>query len=221
MTSPRAKKDKKWLAVQFPLTTFADDQNHSGTGAMNELLAALVVLVCGVVAMPLADRGRNVTTSDIDLVNKNSWSIISNSELVPDPQGTNWAGAILHGTTPQDLDGFKVREIDGFGWVLRSAQAQNELRFKWKFGLQCSGSYHGHGAFIMDAGIVVTDYKPTWGYNVNATTAVEVYNLGTTAEPVAGLLFHIELSVRTLLQSLTKTCRVMLYGTCHYNIIQC
>lgn len=207
--------------VQFPLPTFADSTESSDNVAMNELLVALAVLVCGVVAMPSTGRDPCANISDIELVNKHAWAIISNSEVVPDPEGTNWAGAIPRGLNPQDLAGFKAHGIDGFGWVLKGAQAQNELHFKWKFGLQCAGSYQGHGAFLMGAGIVITDYKPLWGYNVNATTSVEVYNFGTATDPVAGLLFHVDLTVRTLLQSVTKTCHVMVYGTCQYKVIQC
>jgi len=165
---------------------------------------------------------QNVDISTIIAIGKAVWEIIKDGQPVVDYK-TDWAGAVPKGVSWGELEGFKDYKWGPFQWDFDNVLGMTNVKFHWNFAWSCKGSYNGHGAFIMNAGVGVVEIYAAWGYTVDVTCTVDSnpVNYGTKVDPIAGLAVEVTLNVKSVLQSFTERCRVSLRGNCAGALISC
>ena len=164
----------------------------------------------------------NIDISTIIAIGKEVWEIIKEGKPVVDYK-IDYGGAIPKGVEWSDLEGFKSAKWGPFGWTFKDVYGIETVRFKWNFGFNCKGSYQGHGMFLTDVVTAVNEIYAAWGFTVNAVATVgqKPTNYGTKIDPIAGLPIEVTIDVKTVLQSFTEKCTVIVKGDCSGVVVSC
>lgn len=164
----------------------------------------------------------NIDISTIIAIGKEVWEIIKEGKPVVDYK-IDYGGAIPKGVEWSDLEGFKSAKWGPFGWTFKDVYGVETVRFKWNFGFNCKGSYQGHGMFLTDVVTAVNEIYAAWGFTVNAVATVgqKPTNYGTKIDPIAGLPIEVTIDVKTVLQSFTEKCTVIVKGDCSGVVVSC
>lgn len=182
----------------------------------------------GPVISEVISRPRMINaTDDIDIdkiiaIGKKVWEIIKAGQPVVDYKN-DWAGVVPKDAKWDDLEGFRDAKWGPFGWTFKNTIGMRTVEFKWHFAWSCKGSYNGHGSFLMNVGTAIETIYAAWGFTVNVNAAVDQnpVNYGTKIDPVAGLAIEVTLENKTVLQSFTQKCRVIVRADCTGTILSC
>ena len=164
----------------------------------------------------------NIDISTIITIGKEVWEIIKAGKPVVDYK-IDYGGVVPKGVDWTELEGFKSAKWGPFGWVFKDLYGLETVKFKWNFGFNCKGSYQGHGMFLTDVVTAVNEIYAAWGFTVNAVATVgqQPTNYGTKIDPIAGLPIEVTISVKTVLQSFTEKCTVVVKGDCSGVVVSC
>lgn len=130
------------------------------------------------------------------------WAIVEKGKPVTDvqytyanalPQGVRSA-AELESFSPLQARSFRVSAKNGFGITVYDITYTLVHRF--------GGSFNGKGKYLDSVTVLPSNVDNVWGYTVNlGVTGVSTVNLGTKADPVAGMTMELTLKVSTILKT--------------------
>lgn len=117
------------------------------------------------------------------------------------------ASAVPANTTRWDqLENWKAPRSKVISVVYKNLYGAEVVRFIYRINLLYGGSANGIGKYIGYASVEPVEISVSYMYTFNATASVDaVYNMGTNATPLAGMLLSINWTVETVLKKTTQT----------------
>lgn len=104
------------------------------------------------------------------------------------------------------LQNWKTPTSKVYAAVYKNLYGAEVVRFVYRVVLLAGGDVSGIGRYIGYASVEPVEMTTAYLYNFDARASVEsVYNLGTSANPVAGMLLKVTWTVKTVLKSTTVT----------------
>ncbi len=198
------QKEVKEVTEQFPefqtasVSPFADcDSNvqvdpFAGEGSLAETvnpLNAVEIFVDQIINIGrkiwgIIDAGRPVVNVNLAMANAL-------------PRGLSCWADLENWTAPQSKV-YQVAYENGFG--------SEVVTFNYRVTFVGGGSYNGVGKYITNAQIVPATLDVGWGFTFNAQAEVPaVFNMGTKADPLAGMQMMMKWSVDTAFQHVRES----------------
>lgn len=143
----------------------------------------------------------NIVMDQIVNMGQRVWNIVAKGKPVVNYQQYT-ASALPSGIEAwQQMQGWagkaitqEISVINGFG--------TEKVKFVYRVVFLYNGNVNGTGKYLGYATIEPANIKVGWGgYTFNAQVAVpEVFNMGTSANPIAGMKIQVKYSVDTIVQ---------------------
>lgn len=117
------------------------------------------------------------------------------------------ANAIPKGLTCwTQMTGWSAPQTQVFRVSYENFYGMKVIDFAFRVGFISGGSYQGKGKYVAQAQITPAEINVFWGFNLNAVVEIpQVYNQGTSEDPVAGLQMALKWTVDTVLQHQEQT----------------
>jgi len=105
-----------------------------------------------------------------------------------------------------DLQTWQMPEAKMYSASFRNGFGMEVVKLNYRVLWLPGGSVDGVGQYIGYAAMVPADVSVSWGFSLNAQASVpSVFNMGTRAEPVAGMqmamIYRVESPIKTIEQS--------------------
>lgn len=106
----------------------------------------------------------------------------------------------------QQLEGWSNPKSKYYEIVYKNLYGIEVAKLVYKIIYLAGGSYKGTGKYIGYVSVEPQEFKTAYLYTFNVQAAVEsVYNKGTTANPLAGMIININWTVSTILKTETQS----------------
>lgn len=139
-------------------------------------------------------------------IGKKIWAIIDAGRPVVNikldsanalPRGVNCWLDLENWQAPQSRV-YRVTYVNGFG--------SDVVTFNYRVSFIAGGSLNGVGQYITNAQIMPATVDVGWGFTFNAQAEVPaVFNMGSKAQPIAGLQMNMKWSVDTAFQHMQES----------------
>lgn len=129
------------------------------------------------------------------------WDVIKDNAPVVDVK-KQYAAALPDGAPRWDqLQEWQPPRARKYRLVVRNLAGVETVRLEYLFIHQYGGRYQGKGRYLSGVTVEPTFINARWGYTLNVgAKAVNVANVGTAEEPVAGMTLVLDWRVETGLQ---------------------
>ncbi|MGE5087372.1 MAG: hypothetical protein ACM3MG_13795 [Bacillota bacterium] len=142
-----------------------------------------------------------IDTSGVDQIiniGKAIWKIVEDGKPAV-TKNINTASALPRGVSCwTDLSGWSRPFYKTFLVQYENAYGMKVVDFRYRLIYMAGGNVDGVGKYITNATFVISKLNVSWGYTFNATVEVpSVFNLGTKANPLAGMQMNMHWTVDT------------------------
>lgn len=142
-----------------------------------------------------------ISASDVDQIiniGKAIWKIVEDGKPVV-TKTINTASALPRGISCwTDLSGWSRPIYKTYLVQYENAYGVKVVDFRYRLIYMAGGSVDGVGKYITNATFVISKLNVAWGFTFNATVEVPaVFNLGTKANPLAGIQMNMHWTVDT------------------------
>lgn len=133
------------------------------------------------------------------------WNVIEAGRPVSNYQRAQ-ANALPEGARSwQQLENWQRPTSKVFGVTYKNLYGMEVVKFVYRVILLYGGSANGTGRYIGYASVEPVEINVAFMYSFNAAASVpSVYNMGTRAAPVAGMLLNMNWTVETVLKKSTN-----------------
>jgi hypothetical protein len=197
--------DKKYFEIKKVTIQEVTDEQPSG------LLAQTYGVASDCSSLPVSPSSAfilngNLSPSAIDTsgvdqiinIGKAIWQIVEDGKPAV-TKTINTASALPRGVSCwTDLSGWSRPFYKTFLVQYENAYGVKVVDFRYRLIYMARGSVDGVGKYITNATFVISKLNVSWGFTFNATVEVpSVFNLGTKANPVAGMQMNMHWTVDT------------------------
>lgn len=147
----------------------------------------------------------DITLEDIVNIGQEIWKIVEAGKPVVNvtkasanalPRGVTCWDELENWQRPKSVK-YSASYRNGFGWEV--------VRFDFRLKYTAGGSHEGRGAYLTNVS-VLPDPDVLWGYDFKAEVKVDsIVNLGTKADPIAGMEISVNWIVKTIVKESQKT----------------
>lgn len=152
---------------------------------------------------PILDEvtGVGLVIDEIINIGKKVWNIIEMGRPVVNIK-TDVGTALPKGAKCWlDLQNWSIPQTQTYQAVFKNGFGASVVNLQFQVVSIAGGSVEGHGKYIGYATIIPTQVDVSWGYKLNANVTVQsVYNMGTKADPIAGMQLQMSYMVDTVLK---------------------
>lgn len=148
----------------------------------------------------------DVVVDKVINIGKKIWEIVQAGKPVLNIR-TDVATALPQGSRCWlDLQTWKMPESKLYSVSFKNGFGMEVVKMNYRVLWLPGGSVDGVGQFIGYAAVIPSDVSVAWGFSLNAQASVPtVFNMGTRAEPVAGMqmsmIYRVESPIQTTEQS--------------------
>lgn len=144
--------------------------------------------------------GVGVIIDKIVNIGKKVWAIIEMGRPVYNVK-TDVAHALPAGIECwSDLENWKAPQSKAWKVTYENQMGGKVVEFVYRVSYIAGGQYKGLGHYITQATVSVASLYVAWGYKFNVEGSVpSVFNMGTRANPVAGMQLNMKWSVDTVI----------------------
>jgi len=130
------------------------------------------------------------------------WTIIeANKPVVTVEQAPTLAALPKTAGCWTALANWQVPKTETYQVVYKNFFDMEVVSFQFRLQYNYGGSLNGHGKYLANVTVLPEQLNVLWGYTFNANVAADqAVNLGTTADPVAGLGMTLNWQVKTVLK---------------------
>ncbi len=165
----------------------------------------------------LASEGGDVSWGDVIIIGEKIWKIIENGKPVSDVEqkaGVHVIPACVDGRWSK-LQGWRLPAFKTYSLVYKNPYGMEVIRFTFTFSYNYGGNYRGWGRFLANVKVIPREASVAWGYKFNASVRVDekVLNVGTSANPVAGLGLQVQWRLSTVMRDIQEAQDIFVDGT--------
>jgi hypothetical protein len=150
--------------------------------------------------------------SKLDLIDKiinigsRLWNIVEKGKPVANYSGEKASALPQRALHWDQLSNWQIPKSKIINVSYKNLYGIEVVRFSYRIILLYGGSVNGVGRYIGYASVVPLEMKTAYMYTFNANANVDaVFNLGTSQDPVAGMVLNINWTVETVLSKVTIT----------------
>ena len=156
----------------------------------------------GMVYLEAAD----VAVDKIINIGTKIWNVIEKGKPIAN-YSNQTANALPQGALRwNQLQNWKQPTSKVYSAVYKNLYGVEVIRFVYRVVLLAGGNVGGVGKYIGYASVEPVEMTTAYMYNFDAKATVEsVYNLGSSSNPVAGMLLKLTWTVKTVLKTTTQT----------------
>lgn len=134
------------------------------------------------------------------------WAIIKEGKPVVRSE-MNSANALPRGVKCwTDLQGWSAPRSRSYRVIYRNGFDMPVVDFTYRLMFTSGGNVNGVGAYISNATFVPANLTVAWGFEFNAKASIPaVTNMGTTANPLAGMQMNMQWSVDSVVSHVEST----------------
>ncbi|MEQ1722935.1 MAG: hypothetical protein ABL930_07140 [Pseudobdellovibrio sp.] len=155
--------------------------------------------------------GRALTTADLIVdkvinIGTKIWTVVEKGRPVANYTGAK-ANALPQNALRWDqLSNWQMPKSKVISVVYKNLYGIEVVRFTYRIILLYGGSVNGVGRYIGYASVEPLEMTTAYMYTFNAKANVEaVFNMGTSQDPLAGMILNINWTVETVLKKTTVT----------------
>ena len=134
------------------------------------------------------------------------WNVLEKGKPVASYRNAKATAVPQNITAWQQLEGWKNPQSKYYEIVYKNLYGVEVAKLVYKIIYLSGGSYKGQGKYIGYVSVEPQEFKTAYLYTFNVQAAVEsVYNKGTSANPIAGMIININWTVSTILKTETQS----------------
>lgn len=172
----------------------------------------------GMTAIPELDQAELVVDKVINIGTK-IWKVIEKGTPVLTYSQTTGSAVPQNTKSWTDLENYKEPVTRVMKVSYKNFAFGEVVHFVYRVILVAGGSYHGVGSYIGYAAVEPIEMTPSYLYKLTATASIDnVYNKGTSANPVAGMVLTVRWSVSTIMSPLIGSHTFFLDGNGAINV---
>jgi hypothetical protein len=134
------------------------------------------------------------------------WNIVEKGKPVANYSGEKASALPQRALHWDQLSNWQIPKSKIINVSYKNLYGIEVVRFSYRIILLYGGSVNGVGRYIGYASVVPIEMKTAYMYTFNANANVDaVFNLGTSQDPVAGMVLNINWTVETVLSKVTIT----------------
>jgi hypothetical protein len=112
-----------------------------------------------------------------------------------------------------DLTGWQQPKSQTYEVSYKNGFHIEVVKFRFRLQFNYGGGVNGAGKFLANVSVVPDQLDVDWGYTFNASvTGEQATNLGTAAQPLAGIGLTVNWSVKTILKESDNTLHLFVQG---------
>jgi len=140
--------------------------------------------------------------SQIFTLGQKAWEIVqANKPVVNVGQSPMLSALPFNNGCWMDLVGWQQPKVQTYEVAYKNAFGMEVVQFRFRVQFNYGGSVNGAGKFLANVTVVPDTVNVTWGYTFSANvTGEQALNLGTAAQPLAGLGLTVNWSVKTVMK---------------------
>ncbi len=120
-----------------------------------------------------------------------------------------------------DLERWHAPKTQSYEVLYKNKFGMEVVKFRFRLQFTHGGSHAGMGRYIANATIMPAQIDVLWGYTFNAKLDVaQAVNLGTKADPIAGLEMNLHWNVKTWLKESENSVHFFITGNGDVNFDQ-
>lgn len=179
--------------------------------------AASAAPLAGATMMPELDQAELVVDKVINIGTK-IWKVIEKGTPILTYSQTTGSAVPKNTKNWTDLENYKEPQTRVMKVSYKNIFGE-VVHFVYRVILVAGGSYHGVGSYIGYAAVEPIEMTPSYLYKLTATATVDtVFNKGTSANPVAGMVLTVRWSVSTVTTPLIGSHTFFLDGNGAINV---
>lgn len=134
------------------------------------------------------------------------WKVLEKGKPVASFRNAKATAVPQNITTWQQLQGWMNPKSKYYSITYKNVYGIEVAKLVYKIIYLSGGSYNGQGHYIGYVSIEPQEFKTAYMYTFNVQAAIEsVYNQGTSADPIAGMILNINWTVSTVLKTETQS----------------
>lgn len=134
------------------------------------------------------------------------WNVLEKGKPVSSYRNAKATAVPQNITTWQQLEGWQNPKSKYYEILYKNVYGVEVAKLVYKIIYLTGGSFNGQGKYIGYVSIEPQEFKTAYLYTFNVQAAVEsVYNKGTSANPVAGMIINVNWTVSTMLKTETQS----------------
>lgn len=150
---------------------------------------------------------------DIITVGEKLWEVVTANKPVVNLQ-TPVAFALPQGLKCwSDLDGWQAPRVQSIDVSYKNYLDIEVVKFRLRLQYTYGGGYQGKGKYLANVAVFPADLEVSWGYTFDAKVEAEqAVNIGTSADPVAGLELNLLWTTKTVLKESDNSLHFFVQG---------
>lgn len=146
-------------------------------------------------------RHERLSAKEIVVIGELVWEIIKQGEPVLNFESERMSVLPKQAQSSFDLSHWMPPRGDVYKVVYENMFGFEMISFSYRLVFTPGGQFNGTGLFLSNVAIEPMDVDVTWGYDLNAKfEAMDVVNLNSAEDPVAGLELKLTWSIESLVQ---------------------
>lgn len=154
-------------------------------------------------------RGLNMADLIVDKViniGQKIWTVVEKGRPVANYTSAKATALPQNSMRWEQLSNWQAPRSKVISVVYKNLYGMEVVRFTYRIVLLYGGTVEGVGRYIGYAAVEPLEMTTAYMYTFNAKANVEaVYNMGTSADPLAGMILNINWTVETVLKKTTVT----------------
>lgn len=148
----------------------------------------------------------NLVVDKVINIGQKIWNVVEKGKPVANYSSSKATALPANATRWDQLESWQAPKSKVVSVVYKNAYGMEVVRFTYRIILLYGGSVNGVGKYIGYASVEPLEMTTAYMYTFNAKASVEtVFNMGTSLNPLAGMILNINWTVETVLKKLTIT----------------
>ena len=150
-------------------------------------------------------RTERFEISELISLGQQLWQIVKDGAPVVNFNSFSSSAIPQAAACPFAMAGWSIPQSKTYKLSYKNLFGSEVVSFTYKLIYSYGGTFEGRGAYLANVSVHPADIYASWGQNFNASVSIaNVINVGTAADPVAGMQVILEWSVGNVINKFTS-----------------